>query len=172
MLCHVMSCYVMLCFCFVLFFVKLMRQKITHYKFKASVSLRRWQESHHVFGCHSSHPHSKRCRICCFSHLSHSFTCFISLCPPHFLLMTQSLSPPFLPWSVSHKHLGNTQAYHIHPWCGTHTFCPLISPLNKHTLAHTVIIHFPLRPCGRATVHVAIVTKYSSNDELSGNTTS
>lgn len=95
MLCYVMSCHVMLCFCFVLFFVKLMRQKITHYKFKASVSLRRWQESHHVFGCHSSHPHSKRCRICCFPHLSHSFTCFISLCPPHFLLMTQSLSPPF-----------------------------------------------------------------------------
>lgn len=149
--------------------VKLMRQKITHYKFKPSVPYGRTAVMYSdvtvliltVRGVESV-----------VSHICH----IVSLASFLFVLPTSSWwfnhFPPFLPWSVSHKHLGNTQAYHIHPWCGTHTFCPLISPLNKHTLAHTVIIHFPLRPCGRATVHVAMVTKYSSNDELSGNTTS
>ncbi len=55
----------------------------------------------------------------------------------------------------------------------THARSSSISPPNKQTHTRALTDHpFPVEPLGRATVRVAMVTKYSSNDELSGNTTS
>lgn len=55
----------------------------------------------------------------------------------------------------------------------THARSSSISPPNKQTHTRALTDHpFPVEPLGRATVRVAMVTKYSSNDELSCNTTS
>lgn len=100
----------------------------------------------------NSHPHCQKWTICCNSHPAQRF------------------SQGFSPFSCS--NLNSSISKYSKMW--HHTNSLSISPLKQpQTRMHSVIIHFPLSPSARLLrVRVAMVTKYSLNDEFTGNNVS